>query len=406
MTFDARKIRFRPAMTRTLAAAAAMAIVLSPVATGAQGAAPVAANAAPLTPPSLEGAPLAIMIDLGSGRVLFSREADRRFMPASLTKLMTAYTAFEMLDEGTLQLAQRMPVSDQAFKEWSGTGSSMFVARGTAIPVDTLLKGILTVSANDGCVVLAEGAAGSVPNWIDLMNAKARELGMKDSHFGTPNGWPDQGRTYTSARDLATLARAIITRHPGKYERYFGIRNFEWNGIQQHNRNPILDAVEGADGLKTGFTNEAGYGFVGSAQRNGRRLVMVVGGTESGAARKAISRDFINWGFDAWHARMLYGANQPVANVEVQGGADRAVEVASPRPVFVTAPQGKAADAKVAVRFLGPAAAPVKKGQQVASLTIQTPDGVKSEVPLLATQDVAEANWWQRMRNGLFSLVT
>ncbi|MDR7103240.1 D-alanyl-D-alanine carboxypeptidase family protein [Croceicoccus sp. BE223] len=397
-------------VVRPILIAGAMLALVSPVTTGAQAGAqrgaPVVSSRTPPTPPSLEGAPLAYMVDLGSGRVLFSREADRRFMPASLTKLMTAYTAFEMLDEGTLQLAQRMPVSDAAFKEWSGKGSSMFVARGTAIPVDTLLKGILTVSANDGCVVLAEGAAGSVPNWVDLMNAKARELGMKDSHFGTPNGWPDQGRTYTSARDLATLARAIITRHPGKYERYFGIRLFEWNRIQQHNRNPILDAVEGADGLKTGFTNEAGYGFVGSAERNGRRLVMVIGGTESGQARKAIARDFINWGFDDWHARMLFGANQPVANVELQGGAERSLEVASTRPIFVTAPNGQAAEAKVAVRYLGPAQAPIAKGQKVASLTIRTPDGVKSEVPLVATHDVAVANWWQRMRNGLLSLVT
>ena len=405
MTRISRTASLRPIVRSALAAGAMLALV-SPVATGAQSAVPVATSQTPPTPPSLEGAPLAYMIDLGSGRVLFSREADRRFMPASLTKLMTAYTAFEMLDEGTLQLAQRMPVSDGAFKEWSGKGSSMFVARGTAIPVDTLLKGILTVSANDGCVVLAEGAAGSVPNWVDLMNAKARELGMKDSHFGTPNGWPDQGRTYTSARDLATLARAIITRHPGKYQRYFGIRLFEWNGIQQRNRNPILDAVAGADGLKTGFTNEAGFGFVGSAERNGRRLVMVIGGTESGAARKAIARDFINWGFDDWHARMLFGAHQPVAIVELQGGAARAIEVASERPVFVTAPQGQAADATVAVRYLGPAKAPIAKGQTIASLTIRTPDGAKSEVPLVATQDVAAANWWQRLRNGLLSLVT
>lgn len=382
------------------------ATLLSPVATGAQGAGAIAGQGTAMLPPSLEGAPIALMIDLGSGRVLFAREEDRRFMPASLTKLMTLYTAFELIDEGKLSLAQRMPVRDETFKAWSGKGSSMFVPRGTAITVDTLLHAIDTVSANDGCVVLAEGAAGSVPAFTALMNEKARELGMNDSHWNTPNGWMDEGRTYTSARDLATLARAIITRHPEMYRRYFSQPSFTFNGITQSNRNPILGAVDGADGLKTGFTNEAGYGFVGSAERNGRRIVMVIGGTESGAARKAIARDFINWGFDDWQASMLYGAGQEVASVAVQGGAERSVMLNAQRPVFVTVPQGQSADAKVSVRYLGPARAPLHKGDQIATLQIATADGAVGSVPLVAADDVAAANWWQRLRNGLFGIVS
>ncbi|RVQ69772.1 D-alanyl-D-alanine carboxypeptidase [Croceicoccus ponticola] len=386
--------------------AAGLYAAIAPVATGAQGAAVAAQDAGPVPPVSLDGAPIALMIDLGSGRVLFSREADRRFMPASLTKLMTAYTVFEMLDEGTLQPEQRMPVRDETFHEWSGKGSSMFVAKGSSIGVDALLRGILTVSANDGCVVMAQGAAGSVPAFTDLMNAKARELGMNDSHFGTPNGWPDEGRTYTSARDLATLATAIITKHPAKYRRYFSAPSFTWNEITQNNRNPIMGVVEGADGLKTGFTNEAGFGFVGSAERNGRRIVMVIGGTESGSARKAIARDFIGWGFDEWHAKRLYGAREPVAEVALQGGAQRTVELSSVRPIFVTAPDGDPAATKIAVRYLGPAKAPIRKGEEIATLLIETSDGVKSSVPLVAVKDVAAANWWQRWRNGLLSLVS
>ncbi len=395
------------ASVRIASALLAGAVLASPAQTVAEVAAPPAAeNDLPTLPASLDGAPIALMIDLGSGRVLFSREEDRRFMPASLTKLMTVYTAFEMLDEGLLQPQQRMPVRDETFREWSGKGSSMFVAQGTTVGVDDLLRAIPTVSANDGCVVLAEGAAGSVAKFTDIMNAKAKELGMNDSHFNTPNGWPDEGRTYTSARDLATLAKALITRHPQKYQRYFGIPQFTWNEITQKNRNPILGVVDGADGLKTGFTNEAGYGFVGSAERNGRRIVMVIGGTQSGRERKAIARDFIAWGFDSWRAHQLYGMNQPVAEVALQGGAERQVELKAERPVFVTVPNGEDPQARISVRYLGPAQAPIAEGDRVASLVIETADGQKSSVPLIASESVEEANWWQRLRNGLFSLVT
>jgi len=266
--------------------------------------------------------------------------------------------------------------------------------------------GIDTVSANDGCVVLAKGAAGSVEGWTDLMNRKARELGMNDSHFHTPNGWMDEGRTYTTARDLATLATAIITRHPEFYHRYFHMPQFTWNGITQRNRNPLLGAIEGADGLKTGFTNEAGYGFVGSAERGGRRLVMVIAGTESGRARKAIARDFIDWGFADWEARRLYGSGQVVAQIELQGGAMRHVALQTQRSVFLTVPEGGNTSARVSVRYRGPIVAPLRKGEEVATLDITASDGAKSSVPLIASEDVAAANWWQRLRNGLFALVS
>lgn len=365
----------------------------------------------PDLPPTLEGAPIALMLDLGSGRTLYSREADRRFLPASLTKLMTVYTAFEMLDAGTLVANQRIAVGDKTFKEWSGKGSSMFVNRGDVISVDTLLRGIVTVSANDGCVVLAEGAAGSVPGFSEMMNREARALGMNDSHFNTPNGWPDEGRTFTSGRDLATLATALITRHPEKYRRYFGIPSFQWHEIKQNNRNPILGAIEGADGLKTGFTNEAGYGFVGSAQRDGRRLLMVVAGTDSSRERKAIARDFLNWGFDRWQAQRVFGQGQQVASIAVQGGAETAVPLSASRPVFVTGPEGLAPKARITVRYNGPVAAPIRKGQEVAELIVDplpekaaTPSGGGAVIPLLAAEDVPAANWWQRLRNGLLGL--
>ena len=364
----------------------------------------MAAGAGPPTPLSLDQAPIAVMEDLGSGRVLYSREADRRFLPASLTKLMTVYTAFELLDEGTLTLNQTLPVRDETFREWSNKGSTMFVARGSRISVETLLRGIMTVSANDGCIVLAEGAAGSVAGFTALMNAKAKALGMDDSHFNTPNGWPDEGRTFTSGRDLATLARAILTRHPEKYARYFGIPQFTYSGITQKNRNPILGVVRGADGMKTGFTNEAGYGFVGSAERDGRRLVMVVAGTDSARARKAIARDFIAWGFDAWDSQRLFGNRQTVGFAAVQGGADRQVPLITSQPVFATSSHGEAVTPSAAIHYFGPLKAPIVKDQPVAELLI-TVDGMPGRaIPLLAGHDVAPANFWQRLRNGLLGL--
>ena len=174
--------------------------------------------------PSAEDAPIAFLLDAGSGQVLYAREADRRFMPASVTKTMTAFLAFELLEDGTLEQDQAIVVAPETFRKWRGVGSTMFLGANDEVRVDDLLHGIMTVSANDGAVVLAEGAAGSVPKWIAAMNAKAREIGMTDSHFGTPNGWMDNGQTFTSARDLGRLAKAMTTRHPAKYGHYVGKR--------------------------------------------------------------------------------------------------------------------------------------------------------------------------------------
>ena len=367
---------------------------------------PRTAPASPQPPEILDRVPIALIEDLGSGRILYSREADRRFIPASLTKLMTVYTAFELLKEKRIVLNQQMPVRYDTFKEWSGKGSSMFVRANSSISVDDLLKGIVTVSANDGSIVLAEGIAGSVQGFATLMNAKARELGMNDSHFNTPNGWPDEGRTYTSARDLAKLATALATRHPELYAYYFSIPEFTWNDITQKNRNPVIGAVRGADGLKTGFTNEAGYGFVGSAQRNGRRLVMVVGGAESSRLRKAAAREFLEWGFDAWDAQLLFGNAHPLAEARVQGGTARTVPLVAALPVFQTVPHGGKGDPTVTVRYRGPLQAPIKEGETVAELLIQADGAPARAIPLVTANAVEEGDFWDRLRDGFLGLFT
>ena len=393
-------------MKRLSGVAAAVALAVTPVLPMAQTGPmkQAATQAGDALDPPLREVPIALIMDADGGVPFYAKDADRRFIPASLTKLMTVYTAFELLKQGRLSYDQRLPVSARTAQEWSGKGSTMFSVANTSLSVDTLLKAILTVSANDGCVILAEGAAGSIEGWTALMNANAEKLGMDDSHFNTPNGWMDEGRTYTSARDLATLTRALLTEHGDLYRRYFALPKFSYNKITQNNRNPILGYVEGADGLKTGFTNEAGYGFVGSAERDGRRLIMVLGGAESSAQRKQVARDFMEWGFASWDAQTIYGKGQPVGTVAVQGGASRQVAVAASRAVNLSVPHGQKTDANVTMRYQGPVAAPIRKGQRVGELLVARDGAEPARFDLVAAEDVAEANMLQRLRNGLLGL--
>ncbi|MBW8783029.1 MAG: D-alanyl-D-alanine carboxypeptidase, partial [Novosphingobium sp.] len=325
-------------------------------------------------PPEVAGAPVALLVDLGSGRTLFAKNEDRRFLPASVTKVMTSFLAFELLGQHLLVPNQRVTVSDAAFAKWHNVGSRMFLERGQQVSVDELLMGINTVSANDGCVVLAEGALGSVDAWIEAMNAKARELGMRDSHFGTPNGWPDDGATYVTARDLITLGTAMVARHPELYHHYIGHPLFSWNNIAQHNHDPTIEKVPGADGIKTGFTNQAGYNFLGSAVRNGRRLMVVVAQSLRPNDRAKAARALLEWGFAAWDAHRLFGANETVATAQVQGGDARNVPLVAPEPYFATLPHGQSEPIRLRVLYDGPLIAPIRKGTEIARLEIRVGD--------------------------------
>jgi D-alanyl-D-alanine carboxypeptidase (penicillin-binding protein 5/6) len=382
---------------------AALLLVLAP--TPALAALPAFDRAGFASPERSLGAPIALMVDVNSGRTLFSRDARRRFIPASLTKIMTAYVAFELIAEGRLDQRQRFLVRPETFREWSGKGTSMFLQNGTEVAVADLLRGIVTVSANDACVVLAEGASGSVANFTALMNAKARELGMRDSHFNTPNGWPDEGQTYVSAADLATLSTALINRHPDLYARYFGHPEMTWNGITQRNRNPLYGAVAGADGVKTGHTNEAGYDFVGSAVRHGRRVVMVVAGYDRPQDRRDQSRAFVEWAFSAWQGQRLFEPGDQVATAQVQGGEARTVALAAPRSLFVTLPKGARPVYGLAVRYKGPLQAPIAKGQQVGTLVVRMQGEKPVELPLVAGSAVAEGGLGARIWFGLLGLL-
>ena len=351
--------------------------------------------------PTEREAPIAYLVDISSGQVLFARHADRRFVPASVTKVMTLMLAFDMIEEGRLAPAQVITVSEETAEEWGGVGSSMGVEAGDRISVHDLLIGIATVSANDGSVILAEAAAGSVENWTRQMTARARELGLTQSHFATPNGWPDEGRTFVTARDLVTLADAMIERHPQRFKTYIGRKSMSYGGYTRTNRDPMIGRLEGADGIKTGFTNEAGFGFLGTAKRGDQRLVVVIAGSYRGDERAAAARGLIEWGFSRFGRRALYGKSARVGEARVQNGRRRLVDLVTDRPVFVNVPQGASQELNLTIRYDGPVRAPIGAGEQIATLEITAPGMSSARVPLLAREPVEKAGLLERIANGI-----
>jgi D-alanyl-D-alanine carboxypeptidase (penicillin-binding protein 5/6) len=373
----------------------------------------IALPATAAAPPFETAAPVAYMVDLSSGAVLYAKDADRRIPPASMAKMMTTHLAFHMVKTGEAKLDKMCQVRPETWKQWHGpqAGSTMFLSPGENVSVENLLHGIVTLSGNDATVVLAECLAGTEAAFAARMNEEAKRLGMTNSNFGNTNGWPDEGRTYTTARDLATLAKATIEETPELYKAFYQKKDFTWGKtlgggapITQGNRNPILGNVPGADGLKTGHTAEAGYGFTGSAEQNGRRIIMVVAGLGSFNQRIEESVKFMNWGFGAWKAQELFKAGEKVGTAQVQKGSDDEVGLVAPRNLAVTLPAGaNTANMRVKVVYQGPLKAPIKKGQQVASLEIQTPDTPPQTVPLIAEKDVGEAGFFGRMWAGVAS---
>ncbi len=369
----------------------------------------------PLTaaaPPYSSEAPIAYMKDLSSGAVLYNKGGQTRMPPASMAKMMTAHVAFRLIQRGELKLDTMFTVRPETWKQWHGpqAGSTMFLSAGEQVSVENLLHGIVTLSGNDACVVLAEGIAGTEQAFVAQMNEEAKRLGLKNSHFGTSNGWPDEGVTYVTAEDLASLAQATIEETPDLYKRFYAARSFTWGktmggaDISQGNRNPILGKIAGADGLKTGHTQEAGYGFTGSAEQDGRRLVMVVAGLTSFNGRIGESVRFMDWGFKAWKAQPLFKKGAVVETAEVQLGSATTVPLVAPHNMAVTLPRTASSNVKVKVVYTGPIKAPIAKGQQIAQLIVQTPDTPPQVMPLVAGEDVAEAGMFGRIWNGMKSL--
>ena len=372
-------------------------------------------SAAPAkAPPFDTTARVAYLIDLSSGAVLLDKNGNQRMPPASMAKMMTTNVAFELIDKGDLALTKMCTVRPETWQKWHGpqAGSTMFLSPGEQVSVENLLYGIVVLSGNDASVVLAECIAGTEEAFANVMNENATRLGLTGSRFGNSNGWPDEGRTYVTARDLATLARAEIQNHPKLYKQFYGRTSFTWGktlgsgqAIVQANRNPLLGKVAGADGLKTGHTEEAGYGFTGSAEQNGRRLIMVVAGVDSYGNRIAESVRLMEWGFNAWQTKPLFKAGATVGTAQVQMGSDSEVALVAPRDLAVTIPAGVLSKVTgMKVRYQGPVKAGFKKGYHIADLIVTTADSGEQVMPLVAAEAVGEAGFFGRIWIGLQQL--
>lgn len=343
----------------------------------------------------------ALLMDAESGQVLWQKDAYTPMPPASMSKLMTIELLFQRLKDGRIKLTDTFPVSERAWRERSG--SECFVNIGDRMSVQSLIQCIIIVSGNDSCIVVAEALGGTVEGFVDKMNARARELGLKQSHFVNPDGLPDPPGQMMSAFDLASLARHIIYTYPDLYH-FFGEKDFIWSNIHQPNRNPLLFNTSGADGLKTGHIDASGYGLVGSAVRNGQRVILVANGLTSEKERADEGARLIEIGFREFRRYKLFKPGDAVVEADVFGGSDKAVPLTVTAPVAVTVQVDSRPGMKVAVHYNGPLRAPVVQGQQVGTLSVTAPDFPGITVPVFAAHDVSQVGLFGRMMLGLRSL--
>ena len=343
----------------------------------------------------------AYIIDAASGTELLFKDADKPMHPSSMAKLMTVYLAFEELKAGRLTLETRFRVSERA---WRMAGSKMFVEVNRDVSVDELLKGIIVQSGNDGCVVLAEGMSGTEESFAQRMTQKARELGMTGSVFKNASGWPVEGQ-WVTARDLAILAKRTIEDFPDFY-RYYAIPEYTYNGITQENRNRLLKSTAGTDGLKTGHTEEAGFGLVSSTLREGRRVIVVVNGLGSMAERARETERITEWAFREHANTVVARPGDKVLDAKVWLGTEETVALTTARPIVATTPAGQQGNVKVTATYDGPLAAPITKGQQVGKVVVSVAGGRAQEFPLIAAQDVPKlgpvGRSWALLRHYLF----
>jgi D-alanyl-D-alanine carboxypeptidase (penicillin-binding protein 5/6) len=351
-------------------------------------------------------APTAILIEASSGSVLFEKNADELRAPSSMMKLMTAEVTFNALKKGDIKLTDEYRISENAWRKGGAPsgGSTMFAAINSKVSVDDLLHGAIIQSGNDSCIALAEGMAGNERTFAsDFLTKRARELGLTKSTFGNSNGLPDPGNKMT-VRELARLARHIILTYPDMYK-LFGEKEFTWNKIRQQNRNPLLNAMPGADGLKTGYTKEGGYGMVGSAVQNDTRLIVVVNGLEDPDDRATEAKKMLEWGFRNFETRTLFAANQSIGYAKVFGGDSRSVRLASPEPIKVMVPKNVNEKLIARVIYSGPVRAPVATGQKVGVIRVWRGANIAMEAPVYAADAVATGSTMRRAIDGASELV-
>jgi D-alanyl-D-alanine carboxypeptidase (penicillin-binding protein 5/6) len=359
----------------------------------------------------------ALLMDGDTGQVLWVKDGFVPMPPASMSKLMTLELLFQQLKDGRVKLTDTFLVSERA---WRTQGSKTFVMVNTRVPVESLIRGIIIQSGNDACVVVAEALGGSVEAFVDMMNARAKKLGLLHSHFVNPNGLPDPPGQMMSAYDLATLARHLIHDYPAYYH-YFGEKSFVWNNITQANRNTVLEKFPGADGLKTGHTDASGYGIVASGVRGGQRLILVLNGLRYPQFAR-LSPEAQDWhaeqlrgeeasrileiAFREFHHYQLLKADENVGEAQVWQGENPTVPLKVAAPVNVTMEASSRADMQVTLVYDGPIPAPIAAGQQIGKLKITAPDFPGAEVPVYAAAGDPSAGFFDRIFLGLQALIS
>jgi serine-type D-Ala-D-Ala carboxypeptidase (penicillin-binding protein 5/6) len=347
----------------------------------------------------------ALLMDAETETVLFQHEADAPMPPASMAKLMTMAVIFDGLKTGRLSLDDEFLVSENAWRTGgaSSGGSTMFAALGSSIRLEDLIRGIIIQSGNDACIIVAEGMAGTEATFANMMNEHARRLGLTGSNFTNSTGLPDPDQ-YVTVRDLAKLANHVIETYP-EYYAIYSEPEFTWNKIRQSNRNPLLGMNIGADGMKTGYTAESGYGLVGSAVRDGQRLILVINGTSSEKERAEEARKLMDWGFRAFERVNLFTDGEVIADARVFHGEMPGVGVVSKGPVDILLPRGFGDQIRGRIVYQGPIEAPIDEGQEIGTLQITVNDQLLRETKVYAAADVDVGGLQQRALDGLQELL-
>ncbi|MBI3676185.1 MAG: D-alanyl-D-alanine carboxypeptidase [Proteobacteria bacterium] len=352
----------------------------------------------------------ALLMDAGSGQVLWQKDGFVSMPPASMSKLMTIELLFQRMKDSRVKLTDTFPVSERA---WRTQGSKSFVMVGSRIPVQDLIRGVVIQSGNDACIVIAEALGGTVEGFVAMMNKRAKELGLAKSHFVNPDGLPDPPGQLMSAYDLAKLSRHLVRDYPAYYH-FFGEKSFVWGGITQPNRNLVLDKLPGADGLKTGHTDESGYGVTASAVRNGQRFILVLNGLRYPAGtndwfaeryRADEAARILELAFREFRQYKLFGPNDIVGQAKTYQGEKETVPLKLGTPLAITMQVDSRAGMKVSLKYDGPVKAPIMKGQQIGTLKVTAPDFPGVEVPVYAAEEVDRAGFFSRVFSGVGRLI-
>lgn len=353
-------------------------------------------NQAVAAPPFETTARNAILVDVDSGMVLYEKNADDQIHPASMSKLMTAYVVFEQLASGALKLTDTVPVSVDIWRKWRRLdGSTMFLNAGDRPTVEQLLLGVIVQSGNDACDVLATAIAGTEESFADYMNQKAREIGLAQSNFTNASGWPDPDHLM-SVRDIALVGERIVRDYPEFYH-FYSVREFTYAGVRQRNRNPLLGVMDGADGLKTGYTNDAGYGVAVSAVRDGQRLIGVVAGLSSSRERAREAERLLSHGFRNFKSYKLFDKDQMIEEAAVWLGEHDRVPLMIPEEVKITIERSARQNMKATLVYDGPIAAPIAEGQRVGKVVVSVPGRDDLEVPVVAGAAIEQISGFGRV---------